>query len=105
VFQWQKMIFTFNIFSDGRSARSSPLKTGNHWAVGVLDVPRKELAFYDSLLPGNRELNSGEREISAGFQKYLQAKHPQNYSGWKWNVTPPSPKQTNGYDCGERQCQ
>jgi hypothetical protein len=78
-----------------------PVHLGNHWCLGIVNMKKKQLEYYDSLGGGNDE-------CFAQMKLYLEGEHldkkkkPMDWSGWGPNVVngPKMPRQLNGSDCG-----
>ena len=96
----QKGIFAFDLVL-------VPIHLGSHWAMGVINVKRKRIEYYDSL---------GELEKTTFFKKmreYLPLEWENSkkedeqgidLTEWKYYTLGNCPQQSNGYDCGEFAC-
>ena len=78
-----------------------PVHLGNHWCLGIMNMKKKRLEYYDSLGGGNPECFSA-------MKLYLESEHqdkknkPMEWTGWGENVVNGKdlPRQLNGSDCG-----
>ncbi|TPX78554.1 hypothetical protein CcCBS67573_g00139 [Chytriomyces confervae] len=80
-----------------------PVHLGMHWCCSVLNMKKKRIEYYDSLLGGNPTLFKI-------YRNYLQEesmdkkKIPFDFTGWSDYCPKDIPRQENGFDCGVFTC-
>ncbi|KAK3834286.1 MAG: hypothetical protein JOS17DRAFT_38842, partial [Linnemannia elongata] len=77
--------------------------SGNHWTSAVVDMKRKRIAYYDSLLGNNPKVFLILRDYLDMESKDKQKK-PFDFEGWENECPKDIPRQRNGYDCGVFTC-
>ncbi|KAF9210118.1 SUMO1 sentrin specific peptidase 1 [Haplosporangium sp. Z 27] len=78
-------------------------RSGNHWTTAVIDMKKKLISYYDSLLGNNPKCflvlrNYLEQESLDKLKK------PFDFEGWENDCPKDIPTQKNGYDCGVFTC-
>ncbi|KAG0342450.1 SUMO1 sentrin specific peptidase 1 [Podila horticola] len=77
--------------------------SGNHWTSAVIDMKKKQVEYYDSLLGNNPKCFLILRDY-LDRESQDKLKKPFDSTGWE-NVCPKDiPRQQNGYDCGVFTC-
>ncbi|KAF9934327.1 SUMO1 sentrin specific peptidase 1 [Linnemannia zychae] len=77
--------------------------SGNHWTTAIIDMSRKRIEYYDSLLGNNPK-------VFLILRDYLQResmdklKKPFGLDDWENDCPKDIPRQRNGYDCGVFTC-
>merc|ERR1719247_4074572 len=73
---------------------------GIHWCMGVVDVPRKEVRYYDSMSGGDHGF--GEHMLQWVADEHKDKKGKPLPDAGTWSVVRPQnvPQQENGNDCG-----
>ncbi|KAG0245484.1 SUMO1 sentrin specific peptidase 1 [Actinomortierella wolfii] len=77
--------------------------SGNHWTSAVIDMTKKKISYYDSLLGNNPK-------CFLTLRAYLEKesldklKKPFDFQGWENECPKNIPQQRNGYDCGVFTC-
>ncbi|KAG0273959.1 SUMO1 sentrin specific peptidase 1 [Linnemannia exigua] len=77
--------------------------SGNHWTSAVIDMKRKRISYYDSLLGNNPKCFLMLREYLDKESQDKRSK-PFNFEGWENDCPKDIPRQRNGYDCGVFTC-
>ncbi|KAF9392645.1 SUMO1 sentrin specific peptidase 1 [Podila verticillata] len=77
--------------------------SGNHWTSAVIDMKKKQVEYYDSLLGNSPKCFLILRDY-LDRESQDKLKKPFDSTGWE-NVCPKDiPRQQNGYDCGVFTC-
>ncbi|KAG0263783.1 SUMO1 sentrin specific peptidase 1 [Actinomortierella ambigua] len=77
--------------------------SGNHWTSAVVDMSKKKISYYDSLLGNNPK-------CFLTLRNYLESesrdklKRPFDFQGWENECPKNIPRQQNGFDCGVFTC-
>ncbi|KAF9978444.1 SUMO1 sentrin specific peptidase 1 [Actinomortierella ambigua] len=77
--------------------------SGNHWTSAVIDMNKKKISYYDSLLGNNPK-------CFLTLRNYLESesrdklKKPFDFQGWENECPKNIPRQQNGFDCGVFTC-
>ncbi|RKP39788.1 hypothetical protein BJ085DRAFT_43705 [Dimargaris cristalligena] len=80
-----------------------PVHLPGHWTCAVVNVKRKRIEYYDSMLGSNPQ-------VFKLIRGYLESEHtekkkqPLNLSDWEDYCPKNIPRQQNGYDCGVFTC-
>jgi sentrin-specific protease 1 len=76
-----------------------PVHQGVHWVLAVVDLKRKVVSYYDSLLGKDREV---VRNLIKWVVDEAKNKLNENWDIGEWREEYPSeiPRQMNGSDCG-----
>ncbi|KAF9091385.1 SUMO1 sentrin specific peptidase 1 [Mortierella sp. AD031] len=77
--------------------------SGNHWTTAVIDMKRKRIDYYDSLLGNNPKCFLILRDYLESESRD-KLKKPFNFDGWENDCPKDIPRQRNGYDCGVFTC-
>ena len=114
--RWTKKVDLFS-----HSVLLVPVHLGMHWCLAVVDVERKEIAYYDSMGGNNkvRQTNmfindriiiSTSQACVKALASYLEEEHqdkkkaPLDTSDWSKVIAKEIPQQMNGSDCGMFTC-
>ncbi|KAG0004058.1 SUMO1 sentrin specific peptidase 1 [Entomortierella chlamydospora] len=78
-------------------------RSGNHWTTAAIDMKKKRISYYDSLLGNNPKCflilrNYLEQESMDKLKK------PFDFEGWENDCPKDIPTQENGFDCGVFTC-
>ncbi|KAF9897475.1 SUMO1 sentrin specific peptidase 1, partial [Lobosporangium transversale] len=77
--------------------------SGNHWTTAVIDMKKKRIEYYDSLLGNNPKCFLLLRNyLESESQDKL--KKPFDFHGWENDCPKDIPTQKNGFDCGVFTC-
>ncbi|KAG0206294.1 SUMO1 sentrin specific peptidase 1 [Mortierella sp. GBA30] len=77
--------------------------SGNHWTTAVIDMKKRRIEYYDSLLGNNPK-------CFLILRSYLEhecqdkLKKPFDFQGWENDCPKDIPRQKNGFDCGVFTC-
>ena len=76
-----------------------PVHQGVHWVLAVVDLTRKVVSYYDSLLGRDRDV---VRNLIKCVVDEAENKLNEKWDITEWKEEYPSeiPRQENGYDCG-----
>ncbi|KAG0288402.1 SUMO1 sentrin specific peptidase 1 [Linnemannia gamsii] len=77
--------------------------SGNHWTSAVIDMKRKRVSYYDSLLGNNPKVFLILRDY-LDMESRDKLKRPFDFDGWENECPKDIPRQRNGYDCGVFTC-
>ncbi|KAF9381077.1 SUMO1 sentrin specific peptidase 1 [Mortierella sp. AD011] len=78
-------------------------RSGNHWTTAAIDMKKKRISYYDSLLGNNPK-------CFLILRSYLEQesmdklKKPFDFEGWENDCPKDIPTQENGFDCGVFTC-
>uniref|UniRef100_A0A1I7Y033 ULP_PROTEASE domain-containing protein n=1 Tax=Steinernema glaseri TaxID=37863 RepID=A0A1I7Y033_9BILA len=89
-------IFSYNVIL-------VPVHLGAHWCLAVIDMDRKTIDYYDSMLGNNNNGLEKLREYLA-LEMKDKKKEVLDTSEWRLNTRKDIPRQMNGSDCGMFTC-
>ncbi|CAD6187920.1 unnamed protein product [Caenorhabditis auriculariae] len=80
-----------------------PVHLGVHWCMSVIDMGKKEITYYDSLLNDNYQSLELLRQYLSS-ESADKKKVSFDFTGWKFEMKKDIPRQMNGSDCGVFSC-
>ncbi|KAL6728291.1 hypothetical protein Aduo_010076 [Ancylostoma duodenale] len=80
-----------------------PVHLSVHWCMAVIDLGKKRIDYYDSLLGRNQRCLEDLKNYLVEESKDKK-KQPFSFDGWEFNLRTDIPRQLNGSDCGVFAC-